>query len=176
LYLNAVKVPPMKRYQIREVALDIRSKFGIFGGRFPIIDFIEFVLPKVMTNFEFSVEDGESLGDNHGLTYPDDRIIILREDVYHGAIAGNGRDRMTAAHELGHLLLHKNIPLAKSDNRIQAFESSEWQANCFAGELLIPFEQLNVDGDLQDIANFYGVSLEAARYQVAIKRKNIVRS
>lgn len=70
---------------------------------------------------------------------PQDSLIILREDVYEGAHEGNGRDRMTVAHEIGHLLMHKNIAFARAERvEIRAFESSEWQAKCFSGELLSP--------------------------------------
>jgi Zn-dependent peptidase ImmA (M78 family) len=50
---------------------------------------------------------------------PQDSLIILREDVYEGAHAGNGRDRMTVAHEIGHLLMHKNIAFARAEPGVE---------------------------------------------------------
>ena len=35
--------------------------------------------------------------------------IVVRESVYLGAANRNGRDRMTMAHELGHLVMHAGV-------------------------------------------------------------------
>ena len=80
------------------------------------------------------------LGECHGLTYPDRNEIHIREDVYGRALEGSGRDRLTMAHELFHLLQHekRNISYAriKSEYDIETFRDPEWQANAFGGELL----------------------------------------
>jgi len=82
------------------------------------------------------------LGECHGITYPDRDEIQIRQDVYDRAVSGSGRDRLTMAHELGHLLFHErqNISYARmeDDSNIVTFRNPEWQADAFGGELLIP--------------------------------------
>ena len=82
------------------------------------------------------------MGNKHGETYPSKNLIRIREDVYLNAINGSGRDRLTIAHEIGHLLLHDddNIALCRLEpnEKLKAYEDPEWQANAFGGELLAP--------------------------------------
>lgn len=74
------------------------------------------------------------MGECHGITYPDRNEIQIRQDVYDRAIAGSGRDRLTLAHELGHLLFHEkqNISYARvGDNTgIVVFETG-MAGRCF---------------------------------------------
>jgi Zn-dependent peptidase ImmA (M78 family) len=44
---------------------------------------------------------------------PQDSLIILREDIYEGCMLETVVIRMTVAHEIGHLLMHKNIAFAE---------------------------------------------------------------
>ncbi len=136
------RVPPQNRESIRSIVRSLRSTFGITGLKFPVMEVIEFALPQLIPNFELHI----------------------------GALNGVGRDRMTAAHELGHLLMHKNIAFARAAPgvKIRPFESSEWQAKCFSGELLVPAMHSNVLKGMtaEDVAEACGVSLVAARYQL----------
>jgi Zn-dependent peptidase ImmA (M78 family) len=78
------------------------------------------------------------------------------------------RQAFTIAHELGHWLLHKTklesnpslgimfrVPLGTIDNN-----PDEKEANCFAANLLVPFDQLvkYKDKDQTSIATLFGVS------------------
>ncbi|MBI3927813.1 MAG: ImmA/IrrE family metallo-endopeptidase [Armatimonadetes bacterium] len=49
----------------------------------------------------------------------------------------------TAAHELGHLLLHKD---AYQLDQAQEVKQEEVEANCFAGYFLMPEEVISKDG------------------------------
>lgn len=112
------------------------------------------------------------MGDIQGLTYPDSGIVKIREDVYEGAVRGNGRDRLTMAHELFHLLWHEdsNITFARGgfDEEIRRFEDPEWQADAFGGELLVP-HHLTAGLSPEQIAEQCGVSMAAARVQSRVK-------
>lgn len=103
------RVPPQNRESIRSIVRSLRSAFGITGLKFPVMEVIEFALPQLIPDFEFHIGGMKEMGETHGLTYPQEHLLILREDIYEGALNGVGRDRMTAAHELGHLLMHRNI-------------------------------------------------------------------
>jgi Zn-dependent peptidase ImmA (M78 family) len=94
----------------------------------------------------------------------DDFRIILP------AHTGSSRDRFTLAHELGHYVLHylcddtqtgRMMALRRGSDRI------EWEANWFAAAFLMPAEQFTnryneLDGNLSQIADEFGVSLAAA--------------
>lgn len=164
------RVPSLNRRDIRTLTHQIRSMLSITNLHFPIMEFVEFGLPSLIDDYELSIMPIEDMPGTHGLTIPQESKIILREDIYEGALNGNGRDRMTVAHELGHLLMHKNISFARSmpNVRIRAFESSEWQAKCFSGELLIPANKREILLNMTpiEVAQVCGVSLEAAEYQL----------
>jgi Zn-dependent peptidase ImmA (M78 family) len=109
------------------------------------------------------------MGAKHGETIPSENRIRIREDVYERACNGYGRDRLTMAHELGHLLLHRveMITLAREDGDILPYKDPEWQANAFAGELLGLYEYIK-DMSIIDIASHYGITEKAA----SIQRRN----
>ena len=74
---------------------------------------------------------------------------------------------MTMAHELGHLIMHSNLPFSRQISRenIPAYKSSEWQANCFGGELLISAEHIYKCSDINEVVELFGVSHNAAEKQ-----------
>jgi Zn-dependent peptidase ImmA (M78 family) len=114
------------------------------------------------------------MGDQHGLTRPELKEMWIREDVYEGARRGVGRDRFTIAHELGHYLLHNEPGLARTMNpkgSLPAFKCSEWQANSFAGALLIPTDVAQALKNAHAIAETCGVSVDAAGVQLKVLRQ-----
>ena len=87
------------------------------------------------------------------------------------------RQRFTFAHELGHFYLHKGKDNQDADfedeiyYRIENTSSIEFAANEFASRLLIPEDRLAQkvkDGmtDLNELAEYFEVSLEAMKYRV----------
>lgn len=159
---------PISRKAIRMMALRIRiiekSEGKLF---FDIVHFLEVTLPKIDPSFTFSVKSKSEMGECHGLTYPERNEIQIREDVYEEACNGSGRDRLTMAHELFHLLYHgkENISFARS-NSIETYRNPEWQADAFGGELLIPHELVGGMSP-QQVAKECKVSLAAAKCQLA---------
>lgn len=169
----SIKVPPSSRKSIREAAeitrLVLERVHGNGSLQLPIIEMLEFDLPRIDPEFSFEVWSEAKMQGNHGLTITTEKTIILREDVYERALNGHGRDRMTAAHELGHYILHSNIDItfARSEIDLKPYENSEWQANCFGGEILVPYSKRGLlqGKSVQEIADLCGVSYEAAAYQ-----------
>ena len=158
---------PISRKDIRMMANRIRIIERSYGNLyFDIVHFLEVTLPKIDPSFTFSVKPRSEMGECHGLTYPDRNEIQIREDVYERACNGSGRDRLTMAHELFHLLYHckENISYARSDN-IEIYRDPEWQADAFGGELLIPYD-LIVGMTPQQVAIECRVSLAAAKCQL----------
>jgi Zn-dependent peptidase ImmA (M78 family) len=129
-----------------------------------VVDFIERVLDQQLDMVRFEVEEFSSMKNAEGYTDPNGEFIILREDVYEKGLMLDGRARFTAAHELGHFVLHTNIPLARapSDAAIKKFRLSEPQANQFAAELLMPRKFLTPSDTVHSIMERHSVSFEAA--------------
>lgn len=164
--MGGIIVDSLSLKQIRDFAKKIRIIFGIEDDVYvDIVRVYEYILQSIEVTFE--IVDYASMGDKHGETLIGRNVIRIREDVYDRACKGYGRDRLTMAHELGHLLLHnmKNLSLARNANqKVAAYSDPEWQANAFAGELLAPHRFLK-GKSVDEIANSYGISISAAQVQ-----------
>ncbi len=161
---------PISRKELRLLAKLIRKIQGEDDLYFDIMKFLEHTLPRIFPGFSLCIKDKLDMGECHGLTFPEENEIWLREDVYVGAMEGRGRDRLTAAHELFHFLYHSQskIGFARTgDGRIPAYKDPEWQADAFGGELLIPFDRAKCLSVTQ-IVNLCGVSEKAAKCQYKI--------
>ncbi|MBL0929935.1 MAG: ImmA/IrrE family metallo-endopeptidase [Alphaproteobacteria bacterium] len=165
---------PMRRSQIRQIATTTRraSKYGDFP-QFDIVKFIELELPSWDHSFALTISPKSEMGDDHARAHVGERIIEVREDVYEGAIKGNGRDRFTLAHEVGHIILHNEPYLARhmETNKLPTYCDPEWQANAFAGELLIPIDLARIIKNPKDATRVFGVSEAAFATQMNAWRK-----
>ena len=123
--------------------------------------------------FYQSLED-----DVCGFLYRDNSNAVIGVNTHHAPV----RQNFTAAHELGHLLLHEQEQLhvdhgfrvrLRDDVSSHGTDESEREANLFAATLLMPKEFLEADlaseeyvdllddGFLFDLARKYGVSTQA---------------
>jgi hypothetical protein len=81
-------------------------------------------------------------------SFPDDLRIEIPNKCYSSMLIGEGRARFTYGHEIGHALLHteqiqgNSLSLQRNIAKLKPFESSEWQANMFAGAILVPRKTL----------------------------------
>ena len=161
---------PLSRREIRKMAQKIRRiEDSVNNLYFDIVHFLECTLPKIDPSFTFTVKPVSEMGECHGLTYPDKNEIVIREDVYLRACNGEGRDRLTMAHELFHLLQHEssNISFARMGNgTIETFRDPEWQADAFGGELLVPYHLIS-GMTVDEITDTCKVSKKAAAYQLS---------
>lgn len=162
-------VQPLSRMDIRRLANSVRKQTGYFDkAYFPIVRFVELVLPTLRPGFTFYIGTESEMGCNHGLTIPEQNLIIIREDVYERAYNGEGRDRLTIAHELGHYLMHspEKVVYARvaSGGTVPVYCQPEWQADAFGGELLVPAHLMRGKSP-QEISLLCGVSLQAAKCQ-----------
>lgn len=167
-------VPARSWAEIREVSDSLRSRFLPNGtALFPIMELLERVLDHRLDWLRFEVGFKEEMGTAEGLTCPKGSFIRLREDVYDRAWLGKGRDRFTAAHELGHWILHTNIPLARSTrgDGTPQYCLAEPQANQFAAELLMPLSFIKLTDTEDDLMKRHGVSRIAAKNRLKYARK-----
>ena len=124
--------------------------------------------------------------------YDSDRRVIeilASPETYDWLEKGHPRGGFFVAHELGHCLLHTDqlVRLAQMPKAQQAalhrggqevaheaYQDTEWQANAFAGALLMParglliLEQEHGELSLAIIAEHFHVSTEAASYRLEL--------
>lgn len=105
--------------------------------------------------------------------------IYIKQSVFEEACNENySRASFTLAHELGHYLIHYLqsdiiLSLVKEDEKILPYNNPEWQADTFASEFLMPYEEcksMTVEG----IKWTYNVSTKAA--EVRYNKINDIKS
>ena len=168
--MNCYKAKPISRENIKRYVRYIKKKTGFEDELyFPIIDFMENVLPEWIDGFNYAIVSKQEMGSLHGETFPNKNLIRIREDVYERAVAGEGRDRLTIAHEIGHLLFHEedSVALCRMDpnEKLKPYEDPEWQADAFGGELLAS-SYLIKGLSIYEVMRRCGVSESAARIQL----------
>jgi hypothetical protein len=96
---------------------------------------------------------------------PESITMHIRSDVYEKACRNDPRARFTVMHELGHGLLgHRRTINRSSETPPKVYEDSEWQANQFAAEFLMPLEVILALGlnTASKIELHFNVSTQAA--------------
>lgn len=169
------KVPPLSIVKIRSKADKVRQiccAVGMSGqGPIDIVKVIERYIPKtLMPDLTLKILDDNLLGNDDARTYPDKAIIEVKESVY---ISANTDDsyigkqaRFTLGHELGHLFLHQNCnSYARGNQKPDViYSDSEWQADNFCGEFMMPFKEVLAHCiSPEDIADRFNMSISAAR-------------
>lgn len=162
---RGIVVPPMSTQAIRSFADQVRTAFVDDEQiEFPIMDVLEFRMGLIFDDFYLDVRDEEHMGEDEGRVIANQNAIALRVDVYEGAWFGNGRDRFTACHEFAHYLMHRTVtmPRTRSDAD-KIFCDAEWQADTFAGTLLMSPRHLHRFHDADDAAGHCKMTPAAAR-------------
>jgi hypothetical protein len=157
---RGILVPPMSTDNLRGFVCQVRSVFVEEDQvEFPIMDVIEFRLGVIFDGFYIDVRDKPSMGEDEGRVIAGTNGLALREDVYEGAWKRNGRDRFTACHELGHFLMHRAVTMARTrEDTDKIFCDAEWQADTFAGTLLMSPHHLGKFRDPDDAARQCGIT------------------
>lgn len=93
----------------------------------------------VLDSVEMPYQDVEACWDPESIT------MHIRSDVFEKACSNEPRARFTVMHELGHGLLghRRTINRSAHERKPEVYEDSEWQANQFAAELLMPLEVIH---------------------------------
>lgn len=125
---------------------------------------------------EFEIVEDDQLQNEYAVSVPNERLIKVRQTVYHNAINGVPRDCFTLAHELGHVILHRDTNPVYARSQSTSYhhftEDAEWQANTFASELLVDSRKLENIRSPRDIVNVFGIGIESAGYVYERYRKS----
>ncbi len=169
--MSRYKANPLSRNDIRRFVRMLKRSVGMEDMLlFPVVEFMESILPIIIPDFQLEIVPVKEMGTKHGETYPSKSLIRIREDVYERAVAGEPRDRMTLAHEIGHLFIHDNDVIAlcrmQPGEKLLPYEDPEWQADCFAGELLASSYLIKGFSEYE-VMEKCNVSFMAARVQIS---------
>jgi hypothetical protein len=120
----------------------------------------------------YRIVDDREMVDSDGRTdfTPEAIVISVKRSVHDKANWGDGRSRMTLAHELGHGVMHPGAAKFRradavgttSISSINATESAEHQAKVFASAFLIDDTFAATLTNAEEISEQFGVSTTAA--------------
>ena len=137
------------------------------------VEFVEFVMPQA---YGFDCGPLAYMSPIEAVTDSLAKTIVFSQEVYDGLFENNVRARFTAAHEVGHALLHSDSGGTKHMQRRNNLEKGqvvldkelEWQANVFAAALLMPTSAvvqytMKNGWSKRRMARTFDVSIPAAR-------------
>lgn len=178
--------PPMSWAKIERITLEFINHYAPqtldAPQPFPIDTLVQFDLPSTVDTIFATSELLPSgyEGVTRYLPERDEIELVLSTKSFDGLLDGVGRDRMTAAHELGHAILHREqiiqaagaLPprgLFRQSEKIEAYRNPERQAATFASRLLIPASTL----DLAIKIHGPNIGLLAETFQVSYQAMKI---
>jgi len=169
--IDDYKVAPRSAKDIELLALAWRDRLGAPNDWAPnMIRLLEIELPKIprLGQFALITRSDLEMGDAEAYTEFNPPHVVVRNSVYQLARKADGRSRMTLAHELGHLVMHPGAAKlrsdwARTDTRLQYYESAEWQAKKFASLFLLPLHVIREFTSPSQLAENCQVSQQAAQ-------------
>lgn len=152
-WLNNIPVKGLGRIEVEQAAKNlikqVAPEYLITPGAIPVNRIIDIDMFKL---YQFNLQLLSTHEFSPGTEAETDffnRKILFSDKEWARLDLGNVRSRSTAAHEIGHIVLHSkqiNLNYALNNLRLQrkkqikpkAYESPEWQAYNFAGAFLMP--------------------------------------
>ena len=172
-----IKTNPLSVKDIKTIAEKVREGYKIKNGDcFPILEYINHLFDNGIIGIMILENNDPYLDKNTPAVYNAmDNFIYLKESVIDEIECGNYRSNFTLAHELFHYLQHQVLEFDFEEVETRkTYEDPEWQANCFAGELLLPDEFLdNEDNDF--LASHFQVSVECVLTRKVKQKKRTTR-
>lgn len=172
--LTGCKVAAMSVFDIRRCAENFRSYVGNVIGKPGL--FLERLLQGGLLHIV--PDDDVGLETAEACYFPEERCIYLRDRDYRGIAKGtNRRALFTLWHEIGHMLLGHDKKFARDcTGRLlehKLYEDSEWQANTFAAEFLMPLSVIRAGHLIRpdQLMEAFGVSRSAAEVRLNMLRR-----
>jgi len=169
---TGLKVAPMSYAKLEEVAEGLRrllpSASGYGDGRWKIDAWriLEKTLPQA--GFGYHIAEIEDLKECAAFTIPEQRLVVLRQDIYEGVFKEDVFARSTVVHELAHIVLNHAVTLNRGAaiGKHQFCEDSEWQAKALTAALMMPIEACKAAHSAAELAAMCGTSTQAASYRL----------
>lgn len=162
-------VAPLSRARIRAAAVHARRILELPDGRINIPRLLD-KLSQYGIHYDVFDQKSEPVPREVEACYvPEDRTLYIRDTVHAEMEKGGNRSRFTFGHELGHAVLaHRRTFNRQSGSKIPIYCESEWQANCFAAEFIMPLTEITKFNlySVDAIAEHFGVSPAAAGFRL----------
>ena len=172
-----IKTNPLSIKDITELAKDVRDSFDVkIDECFPILDYIYYLYDEDIITISILENNDPYLDKSTPAIYNAlENCIYLKESVIEEIENHNYRSNFTLAHELFHYIQNKELcfTFEEVEDR-KTYEDPEWQADTFAGKLLLPDECLDNE-DNEYLKNHFKVSPECVltRKVKEQRRKNL---
>ena len=168
-------VEPLSRFNIRQIVKNFRKLLGIENAWFVDVVALLDILSKKIPDFSYEVVANCTLPKKvFATTDIYSGKIKIKQHIFDKACDGNGFARYCIAHEIGHFILLRlcgfELTKATQDMNIPKFRNPEWQAECFAGELMMGYD-VTKHFTVEELKDRCGVSKKAANYQYNMFRK-----
>jgi len=169
-----IKTNPLSVKKIEELASSIRDHYKIKKDEFfPILEIIDNLFVNKKLSFQI-IEDDSPFVDEHTLAYynPQENYIYVKESVIAEYEEGIYRSAFTLCHEFFHYMQIQMLGFDFEEvEDCKPYEEIDWQANEFAGQILIPQEFLDLDEET--LQSKFHVSLECVLTRKAKRKKRI---
>lgn len=161
-------VSPLSTQVIRDIAFYTRGVLDLSDVAVNMETFLERLHEFGITIDVVSDEDMPGFSfHSEACCVPETATIYLTDATYRKACNNDSRTRFTIFHELGHLILGHTRQLHRAQIPVEPkpFLDSEWQADRFSAEIIMPLEvimRLKLD-NVSKIKRQFMVSEQAAR-------------
>lgn len=174
--MSQIRAQAMSRSDIRQIANKFREGLGLQEVvYFPVVEVFE-ILPILYEGLSTEIVNDHELKDRYAETDIENKVIRVRQSIYDNAVEGDGFSRMTLMHEVGHYECLVNQPLRfnrEPDHvKLKPYEDPEWQAKCFAGEVMMPDNKVCRMGFGETIKKCGVSSAAASYYHTYVKKKD----
>lgn len=156
---------------LEEVARNFLKQIGLEHQVRPDMMTVISKLKHKVPSFRYERVPDADLPEAEAQWLSDDFLLRMRESVFVGMQKGNPRDRMTVAHELSHYLLrHKGLLNRSTQKKISEIavaqvRRQESEARRLGPVILAPEYLVPEGATVENIADMFGLSTEAATYR-----------
>ena len=171
-----IKTNPLSVKDISLIASNTRKKYNIKpDDAFPILEYIDYLFGEGLLSIQLIDDNDPLLDKNTPAVYnAKDNFIYIKVSVLEEIECGNYRSNFTLAHELFHYLQHQVLGFEfKEVEDRKTYEDPEWQANCYAGELLLPTDYLSMDDEY--LSKHFMVSMECVLTRKVKTKKRLAK-
>lgn len=157
------KTNPLSVDTIASLTIKLRKEYNVKEDEaFPILEYLAHLHSDGLVSMQILENDDPYFDSKTVAKYNAiDNFIYLKESVIYDYENGIFHSAFTLAHELFHFIqTHVLNFVFEEVESCKAYEDSEWQANEFAGELLVPRKYVHLDE--KEIAQRFKVSIECA--------------
>jgi hypothetical protein len=164
------RVPPQSKNKIQTIANNARAALNLPAGPLDAERLLERLHAFGIVVDVFDRASAPVPKEVEACWVPSANTLYIRDTVYADICSGGPRGRFTVAHELGHIILAHQTTANRESSAVdmKKYENSEWQANTFASEFLMPESEirfLNLRTP-QAVEKHFKVSYQAAEIRV----------